>query len=351
MTDPISWERDTLANSLSGSSAFEPTPGAWRAELAQAIRDPAKLLEELHLDPSLAAPAQQAAANFSLLVPHDYVQRMEIGNPHDPLLRQVLPLADELRVVPGFSADPLVETACGPVPGMLHKYQGRVLLVTTGACAVHCRYCFRRHFAYDELPHGKMWWSEAINYVAADASIHEVLLSGGDPLTLPDTILAALADDIAKIPHVQRVRIHTRLPVVLPNRVDSHLLGWLTDNRLESVVVIHANHPQELSPAVLAACRRMRAHGITVLNQSVLLKGVNDNADILKQLSELLFSGGVLPYYLHVLDRVAGAAHFLVDDQRAFTLHADLASSLPGYLVPRLVREEPGQASKTTLRL
>jgi EF-P beta-lysylation protein EpmB len=233
---------------------------------------------------------------------------------------------------------------------MLHKYQGRVLLVTTGACAVHCRYCFRRHFAYDALPHGKKWWADALDYIQADPTITEVLLSGGDPLTLPDVLLAQLVADLGRIPHLQRLRIHTRLPVVLPNRVDRDLLAWLSTQRLQSVVVIHANHPAELSPGVVAACRRLQAAGATVLNQSVLLAGVNDDSHILGELSVRLFSAGVLPYYLHVLDRVAGAAHFLIDDQRALALHAAMAASLPGYLVPRLAREEPGQAGKTWLR-
>jgi EF-P beta-lysylation protein EpmB len=244
----------------------------------------------------------------------------------------------------------LAETACGPVPGVLHKYHGRALLVTTGACAVHCRYCFRRHFAYDELPRGRRWWDEALAYLRADATISEVLLSGGDPLTLPDVQLAQLADELAAIPHLQRLRLHTRLPVVLPTRVDDALLAWLGANRLSPVVVIHANHPAELSDEVLAACRRLREAGATVLNQSVLLQGVNDDVAVLTSLSQRLFAGGILPYYLHVLDHVAGAAHFLVDDTRARELHVGMMAALPGYLVPRLVREEPGQAGKTPLR-
>jgi EF-P beta-lysylation protein EpmB len=223
-------------------------------------------------------------------------------------------------------------------------------LVTTGACAVHCRYCFRRHFAYEALPRGRRWWDEALAYLRADASISEVLLSGGDPLTLPDAQLSLLAEELATIPHLQRLRIHTRLPVVLPSRVDGALLAWLSSNRLSSVVVIHANHPAELSDEVLSACRRLREAGATVLNQSVLLRGVNDDVEILAKLSQRLFVGGVLPYYLHVLDHVAGAAHFLVDDDQARVLHAELMARLPGYLVPRLVREEPGQAGKTPLR-
>jgi L-lysine 2,3-aminomutase len=221
--------------------------------------------------------------------------------------------------------------------------------VTTGACAVHCRYCFRRHYAYDELPRGRRWWDAAVEYIRADTSIQEILLSGGDPLTLPDSQLAELAQDLAAIPHLQRLRVHTRLPVVLPNRVDEHLLGWLAGTRLAAVVVIHVNHPQEISVEVKAACGRFRSAGVTVFNQSVLLRQVNDSADVLVELSLRLFDAGVLPYYLHVLDHVAGAAHFLVDDQRAKELHLAVAARLPGYLVPRLVREEPGQAGKSSV--
>jgi EF-P beta-lysylation protein EpmB len=317
--------------------------------LAAAVRDPAELLRLLDLPSDLLPAAERAARTFPLLVPRGFIARMRRGDVHDPLLRQVLPLASENEPAAGFSADPLAESACGPVPGVLHKYHGRALLVTTGACAVHCRYCFRRHFAYDDLPRGRRWWGAALAYLRDDPSLGEVLLSGGDPLTLPDAQLRLLAEDLARIAHVERLRVHTRLPVVLPSRIDDDLIAWLTGTRLAPVVVIHANHPAEIAPEVSAACRRLRDAGVTVLNQSVLLRGVNDDAGILAALSTALFSAGVLPYYLHVLDRVAGAAHFLVDDQTACVVQSDLASRLPGYLVPRLVREEPGQAGKTPL--
>lgn len=348
MNGPIPMEGDTLAGSPACASRHAASD--WRRELAEAIRDPAELLRVLDLPADLLPAAQRAAGLFPLLAPRGFVARMRVGDVNDPLLRQVLPLGEETLDVPGFSADPLAETACGPRPGVLHKYHGRALLVTTGACAVHCRYCFRRHFAYDGLPRGRAWWSEAVSYVREDTSLKEVLLSGGDPLTLPDAQLAALISDLATIPHLQRVRIHTRLPVVLPSRVDDGLLSWLTGSRLAPVVVIHANHAAELTADVATACKRLRNAGVTVLNQSVLLRGVNDAVEVLSQLSETLFRAGVLPYYLHVLDHVAGAAHFLIDDQRARDLHAGLAACLPGYLVPRLVREEPGQAGKTPLR-
>ena len=356
MNGPVPMEGDKLAGTPAGASndaSAAPTGGSvvsWRQELAEAIRDPAELLQILRLPPALLPDARRAAAAFPLLAPRGFVARMRVGDVHDPLLRQVLPLGEECLEVPGFSQDPLAETACGPQPGLLHKYQGRALLVTTGACAVHCRYCFRRHFAYEDLPRGRRWWEAALGYVRADASIREILLSGGDPLTLPDVQLAALAQDLAEIPHLERLRVHTRLPVVLPSRVDDQLLGWLSGTRLAAIMVIHANHPAELSDEVLAACRRLRAAGVTVLNQSVLLRGVNDDANILAELSQRLFAGGVLPYYLHVLDPVAGAAHFMVEDEGARALHAALSALLPGYLVPRLVREEPGQPGKTPLR-
>ncbi len=353
MNGPFPMEGDKLAGSPAGASNDAPAAESvvtWRQELAEAIRDPAELLNLLELPLTLLPDARRAAAAFPLLAPRGFVARMRRGDANDPLLRQVLPLGEECQVVPGYSQDPLAETACGPQPGLLHKYHGRALLVTTGACAVHYRYCFRRHFAYEDLPRGRRWWGAAIDYVRADASIREVLLSGGDPLTLPDVQLAALAHELADIPHLERLRVHTRLPVVLPSRVDDHLLAWLTGTRLAPVIVIHANHPAELGADVVAACLRLRGAGVTVFNQSVLLRGVNDDVTVLTELSRRLFTGGVLPYYLHVLDPVAGAAHFMVDDASASALHVAMSGLLPGYLVPRLVREEPGQPGKTPLR-
>ncbi len=319
----------------------------WQALLGAAIRDVDDLWRELALPPAALPAARTAAGAFRLLVPRGFVARMRRGDLADPLLRQVVPLGDEMAEFPGFTADPLAENGCAPVPGVLHKYAGRALLVTTGACAVHCRYCFRRHYPYEELPRGRRWWSEAVAWLQADASIHEVLLSGGDPLTLPDVHVADLITDLAAIPHLRRLRLHTRLPIVLPERVTDRLVEILAGCRVPVVCVVHANHPQELSPAVAAACRRLRDAGVTMLAQSVLLRGVNDDAGVLVDLSEGLFEAGVLPYYLHLLDRVQGAGHFLVPDDRAIALVRAAAARLPGYLVPRLVREEPGAAGKT----
>jgi L-lysine 2,3-aminomutase len=313
------------------------------------VRDSAELCALLSLPAALAARAALAQRAFPLLVPRGFVARMRPGDPDDPLLRQVLPLDQEMADVAGFGIDPLAEAGCSPVAGVLHKYHGRALIVATGACAVHCRYCFRRHFPYGSVPVGRERWRPAVEHIAGDASIEEAVLSGGDPLALPDEILAVLARALADIPHLRRIRIHTRLPVVLPERVDDALLGWLAGGRLRPVLVIHANHPNEIDGGVAAACARLRSAGVLVLNQSVLLRGVNDAVGTLADLSLRLFDIGVQPYYLHALDRVSGAAHFAVPDAEATLLVRALAARLPGYLVPRWVREEPGQPAKTPI--
>ncbi|MBA3684328.1 MAG: EF-P beta-lysylation protein EpmB [Planctomycetes bacterium] len=321
----------------------------WRRQLAGAIRDPGELVRLLGLPEDLLPGARAAAKLFPLLVPRGFAALMRRGDPGDPLLRQVLPLDREADEPPGYIADPLRESSCSPVPGLLRKYAGRALLVVTGACAIHCRYCFRRHFPYGDIPGGRSRWEAALAHVAADPSINELILSGGDPLTLPDGQLAELAEAFAAIPHLRRLRIHSRLPVVLPARVDDALISWFARGRLAPVLVIHANHANELGDEAAAACARLRSAGVTLLNQSVLLAGVNDDAEVLAQLSERLFALGVLPYYLHALDRVRGAAHFAVADARALAIAGALAQHLPGYLVPRLVREEPGATGKTPL--
>ena len=292
-------------------------------------------------------PAARAPPGCSpLRVPRGFVARMRRGDPHDPLLRQVLPLAEECLTAPGFAADPVGDDAAMTVPGVLHKYRGRVLLTATGACAVHCRYCFRRHFPYADANPAADRWQAALGYIAGDASISEVILSGGDPLTLSDRRLGELTDALATIPHVQRLRIHTRLPIVLPERVDDGLLAWLGNLRLPGVVVVHVNHANELDAAVKAALARLKDAGVQLLNQSVLLRGVNDSGDALAALSEALFACGVLPYYLHLLDKVQGAAHFDVPESIAQTIATDMRGRLPGYLVPRLVRELSGAPAK-----
>jgi EF-P beta-lysylation protein EpmB len=322
---------------------------AWQQELARAVRDPLELLGLLDLTPAQIAPGETAdslraaAAGFPMRVPRSYVARMRRGDPQDPLLRQVLPVGAEILSVPGFVADPLQESAARAAPG---------LLVTTGACAVHCRYCFRRHYDYgaDHDADSLQRWSSALAHVAADASIDEVILSGGDPLSLGNSRLAQLLLQIRDIPHVRRVRIHTRTPVVLPSRVDAGLLAALAPLRAQLAVVIHANHPAELDADTSAALRRLGTGCTALLNQSVLLAGINDDAGTLALLSQRLFEAGVLPYYLHQLDAVAGAAHHGVEDARALQIHAGLAACLPGYLLPRLVREIAGASGKTPIR-
>jgi EF-P beta-lysylation protein EpmB len=322
-------------------------PAAWQRELAQAFTDAHALCAHLGLDPSLALGA--AATPFALRVPRGFVRRMRHGDATDPLLRQVLPRIEEAVPRPGFDADPLAERAAWRAPGLLHKYHGRALLLTTAACGVHCRYCFRREFPYAELAVDASRWQAAVAAIAADSSIEEVILSGGDPLSLSDARLAQLTGMLAGVAHVRRLRVHTRQPVVLPERVDAGLQAWLRSLPWPVAVVLHANHANEIDASVRDATARLRAAGATLLNQSVLLAGVNDSVAALAELSTVLWDAGVLPYYLHLLDRVHGSAHFEVDDVRARRLAAGLAARLPGYLVPRLVRELAGAPAKTVV--
>ncbi|MCP5327849.1 MAG: EF-P beta-lysylation protein EpmB [Sinobacteraceae bacterium] len=321
----------------------------WQRELASAITDPRELLEILGLPPGLIAGSAPVTAGFPLRVPRGFVRRMRHGDPTDPLLRQVLPLAAEGLAVPGYGHDPLREADARRAPGLLHKYHGRALLVTTGACAVHCRYCFRREFPYAEQLGELGRWRESLQQLAADASIRELILSGGDPLSLADTRLAVLTGELARIPHLETLRIHTRQPVVLPERVDTGLLAWLRSLPWPVVIVLHVNHPNEIDAQVAQAFVALRASGATLLNQSVLLAGVNDDAAVLEALSRRLHATSVLPYYLHMPDAVAGTAHFDVPESRARALIDALARRLPGYLVPRLAREIPGNEAKTVL--
>jgi len=319
---------------------------AWQAELADSFTHPADLLDFLELDPSEIPLAPSAALGFPFLVTRSYAARMSKRDPRDPLLRQVLPLSVESLDTPGYTGDPVGDLQSMAGGGVLHKYQGRVLLLTTGACAIHCRYCFRREFPYQQHPLGKSKERESLEYIASDPSIHEVILSGGDPLVLNDTRLADLIEGIAFIPHVQRLRFHTRVPIVLPSRITPELVKNLSSIRLCVVVVIHANHPAELDPSVDCALKHLRMADVRLLNQAVLLKDVNDDLATLNRLSEALFEGGVLPYYLHLLDKARGTAHFEVEESTARRLLYQMRSSLPGYLVPKLVREIAGEACK-----
>jgi EF-P beta-lysylation protein EpmB len=332
--------------------------------MAAAITRPAELLAVLGLPAEMLPPAQAAAAAFGLRVPRSYVARMRHGDPHDHLLRQVLPLGDELAPAPGFGADPVGEHAAMRAPALLQKYRGRALIITTQACAVHCRYCFRREFPYSTAtgvstaagaskaaaePAGAARWSAALAEIAADPSLSEVILSGGDPLSLGDERLADLLARLAQIPHVKRLRLHTRTPIVLPSRVDAGLEACLRRAGRPVVLVLHSNHPSEINDEVAAALARLAATGARLLNQTVLLKGVNDDPAVLGALSERLFEAGVLPYYLHLLDRVQGAAHFEVSEEDGQRIAGQLAANLPGYLVPRLVRETAGAPAKLAL--
>ncbi len=343
--------RPTLPASLRDSevSTTHNSAPLWQQSLAQAVKTLGELHDELGLETQHIHLAESAHRDFPLRVPRSFVRRMRHNDPQDPLLLQVLPTAEELHATPGYSVDPLRESDSVVTPGLLHKYRGRALLMVTGACAIHCRYCFRRHFPYaDHHPSGD-GWDQALQYIAGDATLSEVILSGGDPLSASDHKLARLASSLASIPHLRRLRVHTRLPVVLPERVDSSLLGWLTGSRLKPVMVIHSNHPREIDDAVRDAISRLRGAGIPVLNQTVLLAGINDDVSTLRALSEVLFEAGVQPYYLHLMDRVDGAAHFEVDETSARRLIWQLMQELPGYLVPKLVREVAGAPAKLSI--
>ncbi len=317
----------------------------WQRELAEAVRDPAELLALLGLDPQQLPALRTTTGTFPLRVPRYFVGLMRHADPKDPLLAQVLPLAVEQDEVKGYRTDPVGDIAAVRRPGMLQKYHGRALLITTGACAVHCRYCFRRHFPYGGQSALRQW-REALAAVRDLPDVGELILSGGDPLSLSDGLLGQLIEEAEQIPQLRRLRIHTRLPVVIPSRVTRRLTQMLSEGRLRTVMVIHANHPNEVTPELHRAMQELTASGAQLLNQSVLLKSVNDSADTLVTLSESLFEIGVLPYYLHLLDPVAGAAHFDVPLRHAERLLEELRVRLPGYLVPRLVREVSGKPYK-----
>jgi len=320
----------------------------WQTLLAQAVSSTDELLGILQIDPA-QLKTRPLDNKFPLRVPRGFVQRMRKGDSRDPLLLQVLPVQQEVQTAAGFVPDPLDELDNMPAPGLLHKYQGRALLTATGACAIHCRYCFRRHFPYTDANPLADQWQQSVDYVAQHSDITELILSGGDPLTLTDARLHSLTDQLAEIRHLRTLRIHSRLPVVLPERIDAGLLSWLETRQLKVVMVIHCNHPNEIDADVGAAMQRLRQAGVTLLNQSVLLRDINDDVATLVRLSEQLFSVDVLPYYLHQLDKVQGAAHFEVDETIARQLIDGVSAALPGYLVPRLVQEVPGMPGKTLL--
>ena len=339
----------TAALAPAPQHALSPPAAGWQAQWRQAIRAPAELLAALGLEAADLGICTDALAQFPLRVPLGFLARMRHGDPADPLLRQVLPVDAEMRLAAGFSFDAVGDGLARKAAGVIHKYQGRALLVVTGSCAIHCRYCFRRHFDYAGENAAQGGWREAVAAIAADPSIEEVILSGGDPLSLSTAKLAELTAALAAIAHVRRLRIHSRLPIVLPERVDAELLHWLAALPWPLAFVVHANHANEFDASVDAALARLRGAGAHLLNQAVLLRGVNDDVETLAALSERGFDAGVLPYYLHQLDRVQGAAHFEVDDARALALRDELRARLPGYLVPRLVREVAGDSGKRAM--
>jgi EF-P beta-lysylation protein EpmB len=322
----------------------------WQTALAQAVSDADTLLAQLGLSNALNAISKDKIRQFPLRVPQSYINKMRYGDADDPLLRQVFPLIDESYDAEGYARDPVGDQFAVTSPGMLQKYQGRALLVTTGACAIHCRYCFRRHFPYAESNPLASQWQQTLTQLTADSSINEVILSGGDPLSLSDKKLATMVDQLQTLPQLRRLRIHTRLPLVLPKRVNDELLDWIANCKLKVVMVIHANHANEIDAETANALSRLQQAGCQLLNQAVLLKGVNDSEQALVDLSERLSEVNVLPYYLHLLDKVAGAQHFDVQESRAVELIEAIRACLPGYLVPRLVREIQGEPSKTLIR-
>lgn len=325
------------------------SPPSWQTILQDAITDPHELCRRLSMSIADEAAIVDACASFPLKVPETYLSRIKPGDTRDPLLLQVLPQASELQEWPDFVGDPLNELHYNPVPGLVHKYASRALLVTTSLCAIHCRYCFRREFPYESNRNSRQDWQQALDYIRQHTELNEIILSGGDPLSLPDRQLAWLTEQIATIPHIKRLRLHTRLPIVIPQRITPSCIDWLTQSHLQQVVVLHSNHPDEIDDSVAQAIQRLRQAGITVLNQSVLLAEINDDPEVLARLSERLFDAGCLPYYLHTLDPVRGSHHFAMPDRRAIQIHQQLQARLPGFLVPKLVREIPGRDAKTLL--
>jgi EF-P beta-lysylation protein EpmB len=326
------------------------SPDDWQHQLRNVITSADELLRLLSLSAVDVGISSAACADFPLKVPHSFVQRMRPGDPQDPLLLQVLATQQEMNGTPGYSVDPVGESGpTNPHRGIIHKYHGRVLLIVSSGCAVNCRYCFRRHFPYSENQNSRQQWTEALQYIADDDSIEEVILSGGDPLVATDEQLQLLVEQIASIGHVKRLRIHSRLPIVIPQRITENLLAAIAPGRMQTIMVVHCNHAREVDAAVTNALVTLGKHNITTLNQAVLLKNVNDSVAAQVALNQALFAAGTLPYYLHLLDKVQGAAHFDVPEDRARHLMAQVSSKLPGYMVPKLVREIAGADAKVSV--
>lgn len=320
----------------------------WQMALKTMITDQKQLLTLLQLKPE-SVDITAATKQFPIKAPLHFIKQMQPKNPNDPLLLQVLARSEELTPQAGFCQDPLNEAEYNKAPGLVHKYPGRVLLISSPHCAIHCRYCFRRHFAYDENTPGREGWSEALHYIANDPSIFEVIFSGGDPLSSNDKYIAYLVEQLGQIPHIKSLRFHTRFPVVIPQRITEQLLDIFQASQLKTVMVLHINHAQEISPELKQAVHYLQQAGIRLLNQSVLLKGINDSTEAQTALLKALFELDIQAYYLHQLDKVQGASHFGIDDQQALSLYQTLEQSLPGFMLPRLVREIPSKKNKTAL--
>ena len=325
-------------------------PADWQMSLKNLVTDPADLLALLNLSAEHLPAAERAAKLFGLRVPREFVALMQPGDIHDPLLKQVLPIDAEFVDKAGFITDPLEESEARPVPGVVHKYKDRLLLILSGACAINCRYCFRRHFPYEENRISGPAKERALDYIRTHTELREVILSGGDPLVSSDKRLEDLISELSAIEHIERLRIHSRLPVVIPSRVTERLVRILSNSGLQTALVLHINHPQEISAELTDACLRLRNAGITLLNQAVILRGINDQTEIQVELSRTLYRSAILPYYLFLFDPVKGASHFDLPEPQAQALAAQMQAQLPGYLMPRLAKEIPGQPSKTLIQ-
>ena len=323
---------------------------SWQKELANVVTDPKELLELLLIDPKNYLQHFKARELFPVRVPRPFIESMQKGDINDPLLKQVMPLHSEFVITDGFTTDPLEEHDT-VAKGLLHKYKHRVLMIVKAGCAINCRYCFRRHFPYQDNSPSKADWQEALTYIAQHKEINEVIFSGGDPLMANDNHLTWLVAQIEKIVHVKRLRLHSRLPVVIPQRITPALVNMLKESRLKVTMVLHINHPNEINKALDDALEPLRGARIPLFNQSVLLKGINDNAAILSALSEKLFDTGIQPYYLHMFDKVQGVAHFEVEEQAAIKIVNETMAILPGFLMPKLVREIAGETNKTPINL
>jgi len=323
---------------------------SWQKELANVVTDPKKLLAAVGISPENYLQHFAARELFPVRVPRPFINRMKKGDFNDPLLKQVMPLSEEFVISDGFTEDPLEEHDT-VAEGLLHKYQHRVLMMVKSGCAINCRYCFRRHFPYQDNSPNKQRWQQALTYIEQHQEINEVIFSGGDPLMASDEHLAWLVQQLEGIPHIKRLRIHSRLAIVIPQRITPALVDLLVNSRLKATFVFHINHSNEIDSQVIKAIEPLLKARIPLFNQSVLLKGINDDVDTLAQLSETLFDVGIQPYYLHLFDKVQGVAHFDVEEQQAKEIVQQMMAKLPGFLMPKVVREIAGEANKTPINL